>query len=166
VPRMIFLIGGIVSSWFVIIVFNDYRSIEKEYTGYRMLAARISGAEVPIESNVIILRSLHSALKNLRVEPRRNMLPADLDNLQSSVIRYPVTSGLVKYARATALNNRPEDAMWALNLICNLRSYVVCGQILSEWESALVEGDLELGRVRLPAVPDRLGASDLSRSSE
>lgn len=150
VSRKIIIAIGAISTWIVIIIFNDYRSIEAEYTGYRMHAARIEGAEVPVAPNIIILRSLHAALAYLRLQPQRNMLSADLDGLRRTVIRYPVTNGLIKYAHAAALNGRPAEAAWALRLICNLRGPAVCDSVVKEWKSVLVTEDSELGLVKLP----------------
>lgn len=143
---------GVVFAVLLLLVFSDYRRIEAEHTGYRMLAARIAGSVEPERSTIFILKSLHFALDVLRTEPRRDMPLAELENLYRAVTRYPTTNGLFRYAQSAALNGNSEGASWALNLICDLRSQDVCKAVLRDWQSALLLDNPEMGRVGLPLI--------------
>lgn len=130
-------------------MFIDYNAIVKNVTAHRMVAARITGAKTPSEPQVIVLTSLQSALRSLRVEPAHNMTGKSLESFRETVTRYPVTAGLYRYAKAAALNNDTSEAGWALRVLCDLKPDRVCNRAMSDWkESALVNPEMTL--VTLP----------------
>lgn len=132
------------------LMFRDYRLIEMNLTAHRMVAARIAGAEIPEPPKLLVLGFLQEALELLRTDPHRGMSDVDLESLRRAVKRYPAVGGLFRYAQSTALNNRPEEAGWALQVICNLRSAKVCAAVLSDWRTLARAGNPEMNVVSLP----------------
>ena len=126
------------------VMFSDYRLIETNLTAHRMKAARIAGADDPVPPDILILKPLQRAFDVLRTSPKRNMSAEDLDDLRRTVIRYPGSVGLYNYAQSAALNGRPDDARWALDLICNLRGPAFCNAAIKDWQ--------EIGMVRYPEM--------------
>lgn len=133
-------------------MFRDYRLIEIDLTAHRMVAARIAGAEKPEPPQVLVLGFLQEALQKLRTEPRREMGDDELEQFRLTVSRYPVAGGLFRYAQSAALNHRPEEASWALRVICNLKSAEVCAASIRDWNILVLEGNPEMRVVPMPKI--------------
>jgi O-antigen ligase len=157
VPRLAVGLMVVVHAGLLVLMFNDYREIEIDHTAYRMRAARIGTlAEIPAP-DILILGALQSALVNSRAEPKRGMGAEDLAKMRQTVLRYPSHSGLFRYARASALNGRFDEANWALAVLCRLKSPVECQTAAQNWQVFTADGNPELARVVLP--PEMTAAS-------
>ncbi|MHB9800982.1 PglL family O-oligosaccharyltransferase [Pseudomonas sp. MT3] len=151
-PRFSIIVIGVAMATILVIVFRDYRLIEENLTARKLVAARISGAVIPASPDVILLKSLQSALEHLDTEPSRNMSAAALEGERLAVLRYPTTGGLFRYAQSAALNNRAGEAAWALQLICDLRPKRDCLSAINDWAVVASSGNPEMGSVVLPRV--------------
>lgn len=149
-PRKCVVFVGVAFAVLLGLMFRDYRLIEIDLTAHRMVAARIAGAEIPKPPKILVLGFLQEALELLRTDPHRNISDEDLERMRRAVQRYPAIGGLFRYAQSTALNNRPEEARWALQVICNLRSAKVCAAVISDWRALARAGNPEMNVVSLP----------------
>lgn len=136
----------------LVATFHDYREIEGNLAARKLFAARISGAEFPEPPRLLVLVALQQALELLDGEPERNMSKERLTAVRRAVLRYPSTSGLFRYAQASALNGNVNEAKWALQLICNLRGARICKAALSDWDIVANSGNPEMHSVALPQV--------------
>jgi hypothetical protein len=101
----------------------------------------------------VILQPLQSALESLRTEPRRGMTAEELNQLRRTITRYPSLGGLFRYAEASALNGRRDEARWALTLLCDLHRAEVCQAAARDWQLAAAGGSPELSVELLPTAP-------------
>lgn len=151
-PRFSIIVIGVMMAAVLIIVFRDYRLIEENLTARKFVAARISGAVNPTSPEVILLKSLQSALERLDAVPSRNTPAAALEERRLAVLRYPTTGGLFRYAQSAALNNRAGEAAWALQLICYLRPKQTCKSVIDDWRTLASSGNPEMNSVVMPKV--------------
>lgn len=151
-PRFSIIVIGLVMAAVLVIVFRDYRLIEEDLTARKFVAARIAGAVSPTPPDVILLKSLQSALERLDTEPSRNMSASTLEGERLAVLRYPTTGGLFQYAQSAALNNRADEAAWALQLICYLRPKQTCKSAIDDWRTLASSGNPEMNSVVMPRV--------------
>ncbi len=151
-PRFSIIVIAAVLAAVLVIVFRDYRLIEDNLTARKFVAARISGALIPVSPDVILLKSLQSALERLDAEPSRNMSAATLEERRLAVLRYPTAGGLFRYAQSAALNNRADEAAWALQLICYLRPKQTCKSVIDDWRTVASSGNPEMNSVVMPRV--------------
>ncbi|SFH95536.1 Protein glycosylation ligase [Pseudomonas guineae] len=149
-PRGCVVFVGVVFAVLLGLMFRDYRLIEIDLTAHRMVAARIAGAETPKSPKILVLGFLQEALELLRTDPHRDIGDEDLERVRRAVQRYPAVGGLFRYAQSAALNNRPEEARWALQVICNLRSAKACAAVISDWRTLARAGNPEMNVVSLP----------------
>lgn len=149
-PRGCVVFVGVVFAVLLGLMFRDYRMIEIDLTAHRMVAARIAGAETPKSPKILVLGFLQEALELLRTDPHRDISDEDLERVRRAVQRYPAVGGLFRYAQSAALNNRPEEARWALQVICNLRSAKVCAAVISDWRTLARAENPEMNVVSLP----------------
>lgn len=151
-PRFSIIVIGVVMAAALVIVFRDYRLIEESLAARKFVAARISGAVSPSSPDVILLKSLQGALERLDAVPSRNMPAAALEERRLTVLRYPTTGGLFRYAQSAALNNRTDEAAWALQLICYLRPKQTCKSAIDDWRTVASSGNPEMNSVVMPRV--------------
>ncbi|WP_368735917.1 Wzy polymerase domain-containing protein [Pseudomonas sp. 30_B] len=151
-PRFSIIVIGVVMAAALVIVFRDYRLIEDSLAARKFVAARISGAVSPSSPDVILLKSLQGALERLDAVPSRNMPAAALEERHLTVLRYPTTGGLFRYAQSAALNNRADEAAWALQLICYLRPKQTCKSVIDDWRTLASSGNPEMNSVVMPRV--------------
>lgn len=135
VPRAAMGILGFIFVAVLLAMFIDYRNIESNFLAHRMVAARISGAEIPERPKLYILGSMQQALETFRIKPIAHMTLSELDDLRRATIRYPTSGAPFRYVKAAALNNRPEDARWALTLICGMRPPADCDAATMDWQT-------------------------------
>ena len=141
---------AIVLAALLAMMFRDYRLIETDLMAHRMVAARIAGAAIPESPKVVVLGFLQGALEQLRTEPRRDMGDEELEQLRRTILRYPTTGGLFRYAQSAALNHRQEEARWALQIVCSLKSAEECAAVVTDWKTLALEGNPEMNAVSLP----------------
>ncbi|MBB1075299.1 O-antigen ligase C-terminal domain-containing protein [Rhodoferax sp. 4810] len=134
VPRAAMGILGFIFVAVLLAMFIDYRNIESNFLAHRMAAARISGAEIPARPKLYILEPLQTTLEIFRIKPVAHMTPSELDALRRATIRYPTSGAPFRYVKASALNSRPEDAQWALTLICDMRPAADCDAATTDWQ--------------------------------
>lgn len=149
-PRGCVVFASVAFAVLLGLMFRDYRLIEMDLTAHRMVAARISGAEIPESPRLLVLDFLQEALELLRNDSHRDMSDEELERWRRAVQRYPADGGLFRYAQSAALNNQPEEARWALQVICNLRSAKVCAAVISDWKILARAGNPEMNVVSLP----------------
>jgi len=117
----------------------------------RIRAARIHNPHPLAPAQPIALGFLHSALERLRTQPTRELSDDELVQMRRTIIRYPSLGGLFRYAQASALRGRPDDARWALERLCLLNTSRVCATALSDWRE-IAQGNPEMSAVALPVA--------------
>ena len=128
----------------------------------RMRAARIPQCSPSPEPEVLVLRSLQDGLLTLRTEPQREMSADVLKHLRRTVTRYPTPSGLFRYAHASALNGRPDDAKWALRVLCSLHPVEICQAAANDWMQLAAAGNPEMAVVTVSLKTTTTGHRALS----
>lgn len=132
------------------IAFNDYRRIEDGLMAYRLRAARIGNLTPTHDPNVVLLKALEEGLEASRIEPRRGMSVPELDEMRRTAIRYPAYRQLFRYAEASAINQRPGDARWALKVLCDLSTPSTCQAADTLWRQEAAEGKPEMTAISVP----------------
>lgn len=150
VPRSAVGLVVLAHTVLLVVMFDEYRSVETDLMTFRMREAKIGGVAETRSPDVFVLSGLQSGLVDLRIEPRRGMAEDQLLRLRQAVIRYPSAGGLLRYSRACALNGRLEEARWALGVLCRLNSNEVCKVSAMSWNAIAADGNPEMMLVKLP----------------
>lgn len=137
------------------LMFDDYTRVEQDLAAYRMRMARIGDLRPRPSPDLRVLQPLQSALESLRTEPRRNMSPDELARMRRVLTRYPSAEGLFRYAQASAINGRPDEADWALKLLCSMHRIESCEAAAMDWAAAAADGHPEMKRVTVPSAATR-----------
>lgn len=130
---------------------RDYRAIEEDMAAARMRAAQIHNPHPTPEPSPLFLGYLHAALKRLRIESERELSAGDFADIRRALDRYPGYGALFRYARASALSGRPEEARWALERLCLLNPLHECESALQRWRE-LAKDSPEMSGVKLPTL--------------
>jgi len=136
------------------VVLEDYRRVERQSMAARMAAAAIYNPHPENIPKPVFLGFLQDALDNLNAGARSSAKSDDdLVRLRRTLQRYPTRGALFGYARASALNGRPDDAQWALKVLCKLHNQVTCAAAIEQWKALASDGATsELAKVIIPAV--------------
>lgn len=157
-PRLFVALVVLVYAGLLVVIFNDYGQIKGGIDSARLRAARIGTAAPAAVPEVHVLRLLQDAFDTLRTEPRRGMPLQDLARMKATVTRYPVHAGLFRYAQASALNGRPDEARWAFEVLCGMNPVDTCEAAVKGWAEVAAEGYPEMNAVPMPtpeAAPPR-----------
>jgi len=149
-PRAVIALGVLAFAVFIGLAFNEYGRIVANSTAARMVDARIAGAKPPVDPDAFVLKSLASRLQQLQTHPAPGMTSAALNEMRSAVTRYPSTPGLFRYAQSAALNDQPDNAAWALQVLCSLHVAGDCTAAKDSWQQLINEGETPLAKVRFP----------------
>jgi O-antigen ligase len=151
VPRALLAMLLALHAVVLALAFADYSRIEANSMSWRLRAARIGLLEPPEEPPIYWLQSLQQALATLRTQPKRGMSADALDRMRRVVTRYPVHVGLLRYAQAAALNGQPEQASWALTVLCDVNPVAYCLSAANDWKLIAADGNPEMESVQVPA---------------
>lgn len=152
VPRALVGVAVLFFAAVLVTMLGEYRRIEISIQASRMVAARIAKAVAAPDPNAVVLRSLQDAFDTLRIEPARQMPAEALAALRRTVTRYPLPAGLFRYAQAAALNGHPDDARWALGVLCALHPAEICIDAGKGWAEVAAAGHPEMLTITVPAA--------------
>jgi len=149
-PRSVVTLVLVAQAAFVTLMFDDYTRVERDLFAYRMRMARIGDLSPPPSPDMRVLQPLQAALESLRTEPRRGMSSDELSHMRRVLTRYPSAVGLLHYAQASAINGRPDEAKWALDLLCRMHRVETCEAAAQDWLAAAGDHHPEMRLVSFP----------------
>ncbi len=149
VPRGVVAAAVLVLGSAVVLIGVEYSRIEADLHAYRFRQVRIGNLVVPPPPEIHLLSALQTALVTLRIEPRAGMPASELEALRKTLSRYPVDSGLLRYAHAAALNQQAPAAQQALVLLCELHRQHRCDAAKAHWKE-LGASHPEIARIGFP----------------
>jgi O-antigen ligase len=88
-----------------------------------------------------------------RTEATPAMAPEDVGRMMSVVERYSPPPALLRYALAAGLNNRPDEALRALSLVCHMFSHRNCDEGRDSWGRAQARYP-QLGSIAYPRTSE------------
>lgn len=139
----------------LVMMLVEYPRVEANALAARVRAAQIAGAREEYDPGVLLLQPLQKTLVTLRTEPRRGMSDEELDRFKSAVRRHPGNSGLLRYAQAAALNQRPDDARWALGVACSLHRLSLARAAARQWTLLAETQYPEMANIAFPCIQNQ-----------
>jgi O-antigen ligase len=164
-PRALVALALLGSLMVLSVMFDEYGRVANAVLADRMRAARIDTKSVSPEPKVTVLNFLQEPLVQLRTKPKLGMATAELAQWRSVLMRYPASGALARYAQASAWNQRPEEARWALSTLCAIHRQDICLAALEEWTEMAASGHPEMNQVVLPTRPAGLAPAAVAPSS-
>jgi O-antigen ligase len=144
------------------VMFDEYGRIAEAVLADRLRAANVGNKAPVAEPKVTVLNFLQEPLVRLRTKPRPGMATEELAQWRFVLMRYPGAGALVRYAQASAWNQRPQEAQWALTTLCAVHRKDICQAALQEWTEMATDGHPEMNQVVLPVVA--AGAAPAARA--
>jgi Virulence factor membrane-bound polymerase, C-terminal/Protein glycosylation ligase/O-Antigen ligase len=110
---------------------TEYLRVEEGSRANRMLAAGYAAsADLP---DVVLLDEPREYMRFWRTEARAGMNNDELDWMRKVAERNPAPPTLLRYALATGLNARPQEAARTLVQLCNMHRPVSCDEGRQSW---------------------------------
>ena len=118
------------------ITVRDYQRVDESYGLLRLEQSLIGESRGPMGGppDVWVLTHLRDWIKLARTQPRENMEPQALLDMENSASAYPSMSSAYKLAKALALNGQPERARDWLAKICKFSDARDCRLAQRSWE--------------------------------
>lgn len=135
--------------WFGITV-HDYLRIEASLVQFRLQQRGIGNLRVSPVPEVLMLDQLKAFLDFMRVPIRRGMPPEELELMRKVAEEHPAGNLLLAYARASAINGRPEVARDALARMCKMTPREACASFRDFWHASSDDFP-ELRQIAFPA---------------
>lgn len=125
------LLGGLA------LVAIDYARAEEDHRQLRLQSAGIGVAGIqPDTIELRVLTQLDGYLRFARSRARPGMSPDELEFMRRVAQRYPYPPMLLRYALASGMNGKPEEASRALRLICSMHPAARCNEGRESWAEA------------------------------
>jgi O-antigen ligase len=137
-------------------MFDEYGRIAASVLADRMRAANVVIKAPLPEPKVTLLNFLQMPLQQLRAQPRSDMRDEDLAVWRATLMRYPASGALVRYALGSAWSKRPQEARWALTTLCAIHRQDICEAALREWSETAANGHPEMNEVVVPTLAAQL----------
>ena len=138
------------------IVVSEYRDVEEAVRRLRLSDAGYvqpgAASEIP---DVWLLDGPREFVGMWLVNAHEGMSSAELEWMRRVSTRYPLPDTLFKYALATALNARGEQAGRALDSLCRVSTESSCYQARDKWKKATMEFP-QLAGVTFPDLAEEL----------
>lgn len=115
------------------LVTRDYFRIEAAWMAERLRAARIGSLDPVPLPDTLTLGHLQAALELGRVEPLVGMTKDEIEAIRQITYRMPGQVGILKLARAQALNGQADEAELTLARLCRTHPKPVCDRVLELW---------------------------------
>lgn len=115
------------------LVLRDYFRIEAAWMAERLRAARIGSLEPKPLPDTLTLGHLQAVLELGRAEPRAGMTGGEIEAMRRITFRMPGRVGMLKLARAQAMNGRVPEAEMTLDRLCKMNSRPVCERVRDAW---------------------------------
>ena len=128
----------------------EYMRVEEGSRDNRMLAAGYArSAELP---DVLLLDEPREYMLFWRTTARAGMTEGELAWMRKVVERNPAPPALLRYALATGINGRPDDAARTLVQLCNMHKVASCDEGRKSW--GLLQEQFDMLRT-IPYPPPR-----------
>lgn len=114
------LLGGGIAAGVIIwgLVWNEYRAIEDGYRQIRFESAHLAQPQGAIPTpEIFILTQLREYLRFARTYPHPDMSHEELEWMRKVAYRYPYPSSIYRYALASGLNGKTEQARDHLRIL-------------------------------------------------
>ncbi|WP_457329365.1 Wzy polymerase domain-containing protein [Rhizobacter sp. P5_C2] len=131
----------------------EYAQAEESYRDLRFEGARIGPPRTLHAPDLVLLTQLREFLHFANTQARRGMPPEELDMMRDVAARYGHPPVLFRYALASALNGRPDQARDTLRRLCKTQMIERCEEGREAWVAASQGEFPELRAVEFPAVP-------------
>lgn len=132
----------------------EYVELEEAARVRRLEVFGILGAKAPNVSPVLLTQQ-GAFWAFTRQSARPGMTPGELDAMQRVAERYGYPPVLLRYALASALNGRPDEARAALSRLCKTHSAKRCEEGAQAWRAASEHQFPQLRTVAFPAPVPR-----------
>lgn len=134
------------------VVVREYLDVEEQVRRVRLREMGVVEksdfrAKVP---DVLLLDAPREYVRMWVRDEFRPLPPEDLAWLRTVSRRYPTPPALTRYAVASALSGHPEEAKWALGILCRIQLARHCDQARSKW-AELGKEHPELAAIPFPA---------------
>ena len=116
-------------------VVRDYTAVDAAYRQMR-LEKFIVGAPVQDTPDLLLLTDWRDFLVLARTEARPGMDPAWVDTMRKVRLRHPHPPILLRYAIVAGLNDRPDEALSSMILLCKVHLAARCSEGLESWREA------------------------------
>jgi O-antigen ligase len=143
----VWLVGMGMLFWIAV----EYMQVEEAARRVRMVMAGVGVDKVPFVAppDVKLLDAPREYHKYWNTRATRGMSAEQLDWMKSVAQRNPYPPALLRYALASGLNGRNEEAARMLRAICNLQPPPRCVEARDSWREAVLQYP-ELSTVALP----------------
>lgn len=131
-PRWLSLNVWLIVSAFLVLIIRDYARVETSYENFRMERMRVKVAHFD-PPNVLLLTQWREFIEVTRIEPSKNMEPAEINKIRLVANFFAGPIFINKLAKALALNHQPEEAAWWLKRVCRTAPAKDCADAKAVW---------------------------------
>jgi O-antigen ligase len=158
-PRAVLLGALLAMSLALYVIWDEYLEVDEAVRQVRLKnEARIVHKDLdPKAPPVILLDAQREYVRFWTVEPKAGMPPDQLAWMSTVTRRFASPGALERYAFATALNGRPDEAQRALQLMCRMAVPRHCDRVRDRWQQRSAM-DASLRAVPYPPTPALLDA--------
>lgn len=119
------------------LVLRDYFRVEAAWMAERLRAARIGSLKPMPLPDTLTLGHLQAVLELGRAEPRTGMTGGEIEAMRRITYRMPGQGGMLKLARAQAMNGQVPEAEMTLDRLCKMNSRPVCERVRDAWSRGI-----------------------------
>lgn len=119
------------------LVLRDYFRVEAAWMAERLRAARIGSLEPKPLPDTLTLGHLQAVLELGRAEPRAGMTGGEIEAMRRITFRMPGRVGMLKLARAQAMNGQVSEAEMTLDRLCRMNPRPVCERVRDAWSRGI-----------------------------
>lgn len=146
------------------VVIVEYLRVDAAARDLRLQMAGINGAHPTLVAppDVRWLDAPREFHRYATTPAREGMAPAELQWMRRVMLRHPYPPALLRYALASGLNGRLDEAALTLERLCRIHPRKRCEEGRESWQAAVTQHP-RLATVPLPALPPPLPAELLHR---
>lgn len=135
-PRAVIISTGLGVAILLAVIGRDYVEAEENFRTLRFEAARIGATGITSKApDLRVLTHLEAFLDFARTEARPGMSAQEIDRMRHVSERFGIPATLLRYALASGLNGRPDDASRSLARICHIHSKRRCNEAREAWRA-------------------------------
>lgn len=135
----------------LVLIIRDYARIEASHENFRMERMHIKVARLA-PPDVLLLTQWREFIEVARIEPSKNMEPAEIDKIRQVANFFAGPLFIHKLATALTLNHQPEEAMLWLKRLCKSSPVKDCEAAESVWAKQSLQFP-EIAAVSWPRQP-------------
>lgn len=163
-PRAALLGALLTMSAALYVIWDEYLEVDEAVRQVRLKnEARIVHKDLnPKAPDVTLLDAQREYVRLWTVEPVVGMAPEQIDWMRIVARRFGSPGALERYALASGLNGRPDEALRALRLMCRMSLPRHCDRVRSVWQQRAAHHPALLA-VPYPTTPMLLRQDDAQR---